>query len=40
LVDGTLTIDVTEIKASGSLQPSGSFSITGPSFTVDNITGA
>jgi len=39
LVDGTIAIDVTEIKASGNLQPSGSFSITSPSFTVSNIGG-
>jgi len=39
LVDGTIAIDVTEIKASGNLQPSGSFSITSPSFTVSNISG-
>lgn len=37
-VDGTLTIDVTEIKASGNLQPSGTFSITSPTFTLSNIT--
>lgn len=37
-VDGTLSLSVEEIKASGSLQPSGSFSITSPSYTVSNIT--
>lgn len=39
LVDGTITIDLTEIKASGNLQPSGSFTITSPSFTVSSISG-
>lgn len=38
LVDGTLSLSVEEVKASGSLQPSGSFSITSPSYTVSNIT--
>jgi len=37
-VDGTLEIDVVEQKAAGNLQPSGSFSITGPSYTVSNIS--
>ena len=37
-VDGTLVIDVTEVKASGNLQPTGTFSITSPSFTLSNIT--
>lgn len=37
-VDGTLEIDVVEQKAAGNLQPSGSFSITSPSYTVSNIS--
>lgn len=36
-VDGDLEISVIEQKASGNLQPSGSFSITSPSYTVPNI---
>lgn len=31
-VDGTLSLSVEEVKASGSLQPSGSFSITSPTY--------
>lgn len=37
-VDGTLSLIIDEVKASGSLQPSGSFSITSPSYTISNIT--
>jgi hypothetical protein len=37
-VDGTLTLSIEEIKAAGSLQPSGSFTITSPSYTVSNIS--
>jgi hypothetical protein len=37
-VDGTLSLSVEEVKASGTLQPSGSFSITSPSYVVSNIT--
>ena len=37
-VDGTLSLSVEEVKASGSLQPSGSFSITSPGYVVSNIT--
>lgn len=37
-VDGTLSLSVDEVKASGSLQPSGSFSITSPVYTISNIT--
>ena len=39
-VDGTLSLSVEETKASGLLQPAGSFSITSPSYTVSNITAA
>ena len=39
-VDGTLSLSVEEVKASGLLQPAGSFSITSPSYTVSNITAA
>lgn len=38
LVDGTLSMTIEEVKASGSLQPSGSFAITSPSYTVSVIT--
>jgi hypothetical protein len=37
-VDGTLSIAVSELKASGSLLPSGSFVITGPSYSLSSIT--
>lgn len=37
-VDGTLSLSIDEIKATGVLQPSGSFSITSPGYTVSNIT--
>ena len=40
IVDGTLSLSIEEIKASGLLQPAGSFSITSPSYTVSNITAA
>ena len=39
-VDGTLSLSVEETKASGLLQPAGSFSITSPSYIVSNITAA
>ena len=38
VVDGTLSLSVEEIKAAGSLQPSGSFSIASPSYIVSNIS--
>ena len=38
VVDGTLTISVSELKASGQLQPSGTFSITSPSYSLSGIT--
>lgn len=37
-VDGTMTISVEELKASGTLFPSGSFSITSPSYSLSVIT--
>jgi hypothetical protein len=37
-VDGTLTISVSELKASGQLQPAGTFSITSPSYSLSSIT--
>jgi hypothetical protein len=40
LVDGTLTISVSELKAAGSLQPSGSFTITSPSYSLSAISGS
>lgn len=38
LVDGTLAITFEELKATGSLVPSGTFTITSPSYSVSNIT--
>jgi len=38
-VDGTFTIAVSELKASGSLVPAGTFSITSPSYSLSSITG-
>lgn len=37
-VDGTLSLSIEEVKASGNLQPTGSFTITSPSYTISNIT--
>ena len=39
-VDGTLTIAVSELKAAGSLQPSGSFTITSPTYSLSAISGS
>jgi hypothetical protein len=39
-VNGTLTIAVTELKAVGSLQPSGSFTITSPTYSLSAISGS
>jgi hypothetical protein len=39
-VDGTLSIDVTELKATGSLLPSGSFNITSPVYSLSVISGS
>jgi hypothetical protein len=36
-VEGTLTVNVAEVKASGLLQPSGSFTVTGPSYSLSSI---
>jgi hypothetical protein len=38
VVNGTLTIAVSELKASGQLQPSGTFSITSPTYSLSSIT--
>jgi hypothetical protein len=38
LVDGTLTIAVTELKATGLLVPSGTFTITSPSYSLSSIS--
>lgn len=38
LVNGTLTVNVEELKATGSLLPSGNFSITSPSYSLSSIT--
>jgi hypothetical protein len=37
-VNGTLTISVSELKASGQLQPAGTFSITSPSYSLSSIS--
>lgn len=39
-VDGTLNLAVSELKAAGSLQPSGSFVITSPSYSLSAISGS
>jgi hypothetical protein len=39
-VNGTLTISVSELKAAGSLQPSGSFTITSPTYSLSAISGS
>ena len=39
-VNGTLTIAVSELKAAGSLQPSGSFTITSPTYSLSAISGS
>lgn len=38
LVDGTLTISIEELKASGTMVPSGSFTITSPTYSLSSIT--
>jgi hypothetical protein len=42
LVDGTLSIDVSELRASGNLLPNGTgpFTITRPSYSITSITGS
>jgi hypothetical protein len=40
LVDGTVTIAASELKASGLLQPSGTFAITSPSYSLSVISGS
>jgi len=37
-VDGTLTVSVEELKAAGTMFPSGTFSITGPVYSLSSIT--
>lgn len=37
-VDGTLSLVVSEVKASGTLQPSGTFSVTSPSYSLSSIS--
>ena len=39
-VNGTLTIAVSELKAAGSLQPSGSFTIISPTYSLSAISGS
>jgi hypothetical protein len=39
-VDGTLTLAVDEIRAAGNLQPSGTFTITRPTYSITAITGS
>jgi hypothetical protein len=36
-VSGTLTVNVAEVKASGLLQPSGNFTVTGPTYSLSSI---
>jgi len=38
VVNGTLTISVSELKASGQLQPSGTFTITSPTYSLSSIS--
>lgn len=40
LVNGTLTIAASELKASGLLQPSGTFTVTSPSYSLGVISGS
>jgi hypothetical protein len=40
LVNGTVTIAASELKASGILQPSGTFAITSPSYSLSVISGS
>jgi len=37
-VDGTLSLVVSEVKASGTMQPSGTFSVTSPSYSLSSIS--
>lgn len=37
-VNGTLTFSIQELKAAGNLQPSGTFSVTGPTYSLSSIT--
>ena len=37
-VDGTLSIVVSEVKAAGTMQPSGTFSVTSPSYSLSSIS--
>jgi hypothetical protein len=39
-VEGTLTVNVVEVKASGLLQPSGNFTVTGPTYSLSSIVAA
>ena len=39
-VVGTLTVNVAEVKASGLLQPSGNFTVTGPTYSLSSIVAA
>ncbi len=40
LVDGTLTLTVNEVRAAGSLLPTGTFNITGPSYSITAFSGS
>jgi len=40
VVDGSLSLSVDQIRATGGLQPSGTFTITSPSYSVGAITGS
>jgi hypothetical protein len=37
-VDGTLSLVVSEVKASAAMQPSGTFSVTSPSYSLSSIS--
>ena len=39
-VEGTLSVNVVEVKASGLLQPSGNFTVTGPTYSLSSIVAA
>lgn len=38
VVDGTLSLTVEEVKAAGTMQPSGTFAVTGPTYSVSTIS--
>lgn len=40
VVDGTLSLQIEELKASGNLFPTGTFTITSPTYSISSITGS